>query len=409
MIYYDTRDVLAILTSFSGSPMLTAAPLQAMTMAVFALILATINFYVPNAFVDLQTSVALAKFNLIANTFIGFMMSFRLNSAFQQWKSGLRDITLFTQSARSVVSLFASCLTRSDDPQELLTKKELLTDMRRLILVYTTVVFHDCREIDSLPKLQASGWLTTGELQELNACGAIFTTRQSKRFSSSSAASNRARAALVELWIRRIVQDGLCKGFLNPPQLATINNIITQLPTLHGRVYNQSNIPIPFSYCQYVLTCIYMYLVLFTLVIVPTSGFYSPIWVFLWGMVLLVAEYVASEIECPFGTDPNDIDLEERKKQFEDELTSLTQGQMHYWGIFTSDDVAALTPAPLVKKPVAGPEVTLQPAALQPATGVKPRKLKTNKAADETSALLPTPTMATQSSTSSNESYGISV
>ncbi|KDO26830.1 hypothetical protein SPRG_08121 [Saprolegnia parasitica CBS 223.65] len=409
MIYYNTRDIVSILTTWTGSPFVGTAPVQAFSMACFALIVATFQHFFPTDFDGLNTSIALKDLHIIANTFIGLLISFRLNSAFQQWKSGLGDITLFTQTARSVVSTFASFLTKSDDSTELLEKKEMLGDFRRLTLIYTSLVFHDCREHDALPELQSAGWLSPNELNELNACGAIYTSRQSKRFSSASAATNRARSAVIELWIRRVVQAAASKNYLNPPQMTTMNNMVTQLPMIHGRVFNTSNIPIPFNYCQYLNFCIYMYLVLYTVVIVDTSLFYTPGWVFLWGMVLLVADTVANEIECPFGTDANDIDLEERMKQLEDELTTLVRSQLHCWGLFTADDVAMLTPAP--KTPMT-PDV--ETCSLY---GSKPRKLKVNRQvgppppaqASETSALLPPQTLPTQTSTGSNESYGIAV
>ncbi|OQR86375.1 hypothetical protein ACHHYP_10609 [Achlya hypogyna] len=400
MIYYDTRDIVSILTAWTGSPFVGTAPVQAFVMALFALVVATFQHFYPTAFDGLATSVALKDLHIIANTFIGLLISFRLNSAFQQWKSGLGDITLLTQSTRSLVATFASFLSKSEDGAELLEKKEMLANMRRLTLIYTSLVFHDCREHDALPELQSAGWLSPFELNELNACGAIYTSRQSKRFSSTSAATNRARSAVIELWLRRLVAAAAAKNFLNPPQMTTLNNMVSQLPIIHGRVFNTSNIPIPFNYCQYLNFCIYMYLVLYTVVIVDSSLFYTPGWVFLWGMVLLVADTVANEIECPFGTDANDIDLEERMKQLEDELTTIVQSQLHCWGIFTADDIAQLTP--VLKSPVVTADV-------ESCSLYKPRKLKAAKAPTETSSLLPPPSLPTQTSTGSNESYGISV
>ena len=50
-------------------------------------------------------------------------------------------------------------------------------------------------------------------------------------------------------------------------------------------------------------------------------------------MVLFTADDVANEIECPFGTDANDIDLEYRLLKIEDELTVLLKSTYHFGGI----------------------------------------------------------------------------
>ncbi|RLN79172.1 hypothetical protein BBJ28_00008955, partial [Nothophytophthora sp. Chile5] len=60
------------------------------------------------------------------------------------------------------------------------------------------------------------------------------------------------------------------------------------------------------------------------------SGLYTPLWVFLWGTFLFMADEVAMEIECPFGLDANDIDLEARLLHIEEELTVLIRSQYYF-------------------------------------------------------------------------------
>ncbi|OWY92236.1 hypothetical protein PHMEG_00038838, partial [Phytophthora megakarya] len=81
------------------------------------------------------------------------------------------------------------------------------------------------------------------------------------------------------------------------------------------------------QYLQFLLAA---YMMLYMFVIVPNSGLYTPIWVFLWGLFLFMADEIALEIECPFGLDANDIDLEERLLQIEEELTVLVRSQYYF-------------------------------------------------------------------------------
>ncbi|KAJ0403023.1 hypothetical protein P43SY_009564 [Pythium insidiosum] len=108
---------------------------------------------------------------------------------------------------------------------------------------------------------------------------------------------------------------------MSPVNANTLQTKIAQLPSLYTTVFNIANVPIPFNYMQYLQYLIVVYMTLYTFVIVPRSGFYTPLWVFFWGMFLFTADQVAMEIECPFGLDANDIDLEARLLQIEEELT----------------------------------------------------------------------------------------
>ena len=95
-------------------------------------------------------------------------------------------------------------------------------------------------------------------------------------------------------------------------------------------MFNIAKVPIPFNYMQYLQFLLIAYMLLYTFVIVPRSGLYTPLWVFMWGTFLFMADEVAMEIECPFGLDANDIDLESRLLQIEEELTVLIRSQYYF-------------------------------------------------------------------------------
>ncbi|KAH7474470.1 uncharacterized protein KRP23_8601 [Phytophthora ramorum] len=134
---------------------------------------------------------------------------------------------------------------------------------------------------------------------------------------------HKLRATITELWLKRLVQVATNCGHLTPGNASSLQSKISQLPNLYTTVFHIANVPILFNYMQYLQFLLGAYMLLYTFVIVPNSGLYTPIWVFLWGTFLFMAEEITMEIECPFGLDANDIDLEERLLQIEEELTVL--------------------------------------------------------------------------------------
>ncbi|GMF22086.1 unnamed protein product [Phytophthora fragariaefolia] len=182
-------------------------------------------------------------------------------------------------------------------------------------------------------RLKDSGVLTDAEYDELYACGSEHK-KQVKDKESYRALVRRTphklRATITELWLKRLVQVATRRGHLTLPNANNLQIKIAQLPNLYTTVFNIANVPIPFNYMQYLQFLLAAYMLLYTFVIVPNSGLYTPIWVFLWGTFLFMADEVAMEIECPFGLDANDIDLEARLLQIEEELTVLIRSQYYF-------------------------------------------------------------------------------
>jgi hypothetical protein len=194
-------------------------------------------------------------------------------------------------------------------------------------------VFHDCRGLDGIEKLKESGVLTTTEYDELYACGLEHYRRVENDESYGAVVGrtpHKLRAAITELWLKRLVQVATNRGHLTPQNSNSLQLKLARLPNLYTTVFNIANVPIPFNYMQYLQFLLSAYMLLYTFVIVPRSGLYTPLWVFMWGTFLFMADEVAMEIECPFGLDANDIDLESRLLQIEEELTVLIRSQYYF-------------------------------------------------------------------------------
>lgn len=341
MIYYDTANFSNVLFTLRGSPLMGYGPMRALVAALLTLLF--VLLHEQYGIFQSTDSTAFKDTLTVSNTFMGLLISFRLNSAFQQWRAGVVAIGAFGEAARNLMSTACAQLDvlsfdeeSSSIQEDTALKLNFLTDLRRLVLLYVAIVFHHCRDMEDMQRLKATNLLTETEFQELEASGAesrMAVHRNKHKKSVASASPNKLRAAAVELWLRRLVQDAQRKNYLVVAQANVLNASITSLTQLYHTVFTIAHTPIPFNYAQYLEFCIVMYLFLYAAAIVPNSGWATAAWVFVWGLVLFIADDVANEIECPFGTDANDIDLEARMLKIEDELTILLKSQYHFGGI----------------------------------------------------------------------------
>lgn len=361
MIYYSTDHICDVIFRWHGSALNGPAPLRAVAMALFALCIAAANDFHP--FVVLtRESTAFVNTLAVFNMFLGLMISFRVNSAFQQWRSGVDAIGSLSEAARGIVASGCAYVSAalpvfqagtatteaaidskvdqerrenrpSPIPRDILEKCTFFTELRRLVFLYIAIVFHDCRGRDGIEEMRDSAILTESEFDEMYACG----TEQPKQVMNKESyqadvkrTPHKLRATIVELWLKRLIEVAAHRGHLSPANAINLQARIAQLPSLYTTVFNIANVPIPFNYFQYLNFLIIAYMMLYTVVIVPRSGYYTPLWVFVWGMFLFTADQVAMEIECPFGLDANDIDLEARLLHIEEELTVLIRSQYYF-------------------------------------------------------------------------------
>ncbi|KUF97728.1 hypothetical protein AM588_10010163 [Phytophthora nicotianae] len=302
-------------------------------MALVALVVALLDHYYLFV-VTTSKSIAFTDSLTVFNTFLGLVVSFRLNSAFNQWRSGMVAMGALSEAARDIVGSgcayvsttvkeeakeYANDEAKQAQPMEeqagqksekfddtkpqpisrdILEKCTFFTELRRLVFLYIAIVFHDCRGRDDVDKLKDLGVLTNAEYDELFASGSEHKKEEEIESYCDLVrrTPHKLRATITELWLKRLVQVAAQCGHLTP-----------------GNAF---------------LLAAYMLLYMF--VIVPNSGLYTPIWVFLWGTFLFMADEIAMEIECPFGLDANDIDLEERLLQIEEELTVLVRSQYYF-------------------------------------------------------------------------------
>ncbi|CAK4698543.1 hypothetical protein AeMF1_009151 [Aphanomyces euteiches] len=322
MIHYDEDEFFRLLSKVQGTAVHGRGPHRAFLMACFAALVAIGNHVYTIVFIQTKTSLACTSTLSVFNVFLGLLISFRLNSAFTQWRSGVVAMGSVGDAARGIVSSTISFLDFGVDGEE---KLRFMAELRRLVCLYVSILVQDARGCaqEDIQVFIDCHLLTDTEAEEMNRCGVISNNEpvlKGRQVSVAQVAPQKLRATIVELWIRRLIQVGHRRNWFGMPQSAALNGNVSALVSLYSTIYNIANIPIPFNYAHFLVLVMVVYLAVYTFVIVQTSNYFTPLWVFGWGLIVFSADDVAREIERPFGTDANDIDLENRIVRIEQEL-----------------------------------------------------------------------------------------
>lgn len=131
MIYYDTSRLWGVLFRWHGSALNGQAPMRAFFMAMIALAVALTNHYHPFV-VATRNSTAFTDSLTVFNTFLGLIISFRLNSAFTQWRAGMVAMGALSEAAREIVS--SGCAYVSTTIKEELKERDVGTPTTKPLL-----------------------------------------------------------------------------------------------------------------------------------------------------------------------------------------------------------------------------------------------------------------------------------
>ncbi len=107
------------------------------------------------------------------------------------------------------------------------------------------------------------------------------------------------------------IQQHYKEGLISGEELLLIDHNLNALLDSHGACERIRNTPIPFSYSLFLKKFIFIYVTTLPLAFVHMFGFYSALIATFVFYVLVSMEVLAEEIEDPFGTDDNDLPLDE--------------------------------------------------------------------------------------------------
>jgi putative membrane protein len=107
-------------------------------------------------------------------------------------------------------------------------------------------------------------------------------------------------------WLRDMRQQGL----LAPPLAQAMELPMNRLGEALGGCERIAGTPIPFTYAVIIHRTIYFYCVLLPFGLVDSIGVMTPVIVGFIAYTFFALEALSSQIEEPFGTEPNDLALD---------------------------------------------------------------------------------------------------
>lgn len=250
----------------------------------YLLLMALISWgiaYFELEYLKLSEKSWLKNINMVHNL-LGFVLSlllvFRTNTAYDRWWEARRQWGALTNVCRSMAIKLDAYLLKTD--------KENRHFFRKLIPLYSQVL---------------SGFLRSD-----------YTT-----FMLDSAAhpelnlNQKHGPNQVALILFRSLNGLYQEGKISGDQLIVINNEVQSLTDICGACERIKNTPIPYSYSSFIKKFIVLYVVTLPVGLVFSMGYFVIAAVPFIFYVLASLELIAESIENPFGTDADDLPLEQ--------------------------------------------------------------------------------------------------
>lgn len=140
-------------------------------------------------------------------------------------------------------------------------------------------------------------------------------------------ALNLEQTTHAPLYIMTQIQQKLASqkksGLISEENYLALEKHLAQLIDSLGGCERIKNTPIPYSYSMFFKKFIFLYVVTLPLAFVVQFGYYSIIISVFFFYVLVSIEVLAEEIEDPFGTDDNDLPIDDICRRIERNLDQI--------------------------------------------------------------------------------------
>ncbi|MBO3459388.1 hypothetical protein G7B40_002820 [Aetokthonos hydrillicola Thurmond2011] len=113
----------------------------------------------------------------------------------------------------------------------------------------------------------------------------------------------------IAFWIRNYLQFQYERDYLNIYQLNSLHNLINSMIDILGGCERILKTPMPLIYVIKLRLLIFIYCLILPLEIVSYSTWWTALIIAFVSFTFLSIEHIGSEIEEPFGHDPNDLPL----------------------------------------------------------------------------------------------------
>ncbi len=289
MVKYDNKNWLKLLLTLKGSIAKTIFFRVILFSATSAGIVA-LDKYV------LDMTIASSTPWTIVGVALGLMLVFRTNSSYDRYWEGRKLWGGIVNSSREAAIGIVSLIPSKNDEIVLLKNK-----MMNLIIAFPYLVKERLRDSDDISDIK--------NIIDLDDLAIIEKS------------NNKPLACMTIFW----KYLSLCKEkrILSETELLIFDDKLTALTNHLGGCERIKSTPVPIAYVLHLKRFLYLFCLTVPLAFVDSFGWWSILVSALVSYSFIGIEEIGVEIEDPFGTDANDLPLDEISKSIHETLKEI--------------------------------------------------------------------------------------
>jgi ion channel-forming bestrophin family protein len=291
MIFYDPKNWMGVLLDFPRSPVFRTLFLDVIGAGLYAALVVWVETDYFRVAVPLGPS-----FLSILGIILGLLLVFRTNTAYDRWWEGRRLWGQLVNVSRGLAHALDAQLAPTDDARR--------TQYASLLGAFPAVLATHLR----MPREILPDGTVADAKPRRNAPPAAATTSEPNRLVQS---------------IHRTVMRDIDAGVLPTEARIALQPLLSAFDDITGACERIRNTPIPFSYSSYIKQFVLLYALVLPFGLVKEFGYGTVIASMFTFFATMGLELLAGEIEEPFGTDRNDLPLDQIAGRIEADVHTL--------------------------------------------------------------------------------------
>lgn len=276
MVTYNPKDWLKLILKFHKSDSLRRLAPALLLMGFFTALIS----YIEQTYLKNKLPNSLTLFHQIAGFVISLTLVFRINTAYDRWWEGRKAWGGLLNNCRNLVIKLNAII----DVNEVQKRKNIVF----LVNNYAFVLKQHLRDSKSISLDGESDVINQSEFEQ---------------------AKHKPNFIAVQLTKYIYTQCLQLKAATN--EVLLVNKNIDELTEICGACERIKNTPIPFSYSIFIKKIVFIYIITMPFTFGLTTGYWSILIVIIMFYAFASLELISEEIEDPFGTDDNDLPLDE--------------------------------------------------------------------------------------------------
>lgn len=276
MVTYNPKDWLKLILKFHKSDSLRRLAPALLLMGIFTALIS----YIEQTYLKNKLPNSLTLFHQIAGFVISLTLVFRINTAYDRWWEGRKAWGGLLNNCRNLVIKLNAII----DVNEVEKRKNIVF----LVNNYAFVLKQHLRDSKSISLDGESDVINQSEFEQ---------------------AKHKPNFIAVQLTKYIYTQCLQLKAATN--EVLLVNKNIDELTEICGACERIKNTPIPFSYSIFIKKIVFIYIITMPFTFGLTTGYWSILIVIIMFYAFASLELISEEIEDPFGTDDNDLPLDE--------------------------------------------------------------------------------------------------